>query len=295
MTVAHNTVAVDEHAQAAATGKLLEWYPLPHVTAIRASAGPVYPGIEFDRTVVQTGEYTLDLTALRASDNREHRFDWLYHNFGSEASGLELKPYSTLPQTDGYQHLTNDAAAETEIPWSATFSQLGSNLKLNMLGEHGTTVVTGQGLGPDLRVPVPFVMARRTARETSYAALYEPYVNTPELMRFERSNAGRFVVQMPGFTDEVTLAPGTFVLLRRNSGKTLRLATSGTTRNELIESSAIFPVEVDWSLDGKSVDVYASAEKAGWVRILAPQAEIVRLNGKATNSHTDGKFRRVSW
>ena len=219
MTVAHNTVAVDEHRQAAATGKLLEWYPLPHVTAIRASAGPVYAGIEFNRTLVQTGEYTLDLAALDASDGREHRFDWLYHNFGSEASGLGLKPYSALPQTDGYQHLTNDVATETQGPWSASFSQPGSNLQLNMLGLRDTTVVIGQGLGPDLRVPVPFVMARRMARETKYAALYEPYTNAPELMRFERSSAGHFIVQMPGFTDELTLEPGTFVLLRKKGAR----------------------------------------------------------------------------
>jgi oligo-alginate lyase len=295
MTVAHNTVAVDEHRQSAATGKLLEWYPLPHVTAIRASAGPVYTGIEFNRTLVQTGEYMLDLAALRASDGREHRFDWFYHNFGSEASRLELKPYSALPQTDGYQHLTNDVAAETQGPWSATFSQPGSNLQLNMLGQRDTTVVIGQGLGPDLRVPVPFVMARRMARETNYAALYEPYTNAPELIRFEQPSAGHFIVQMPGFTDELTFEPGTFVLLRKKGGAVLRLAMSGSTRNELLESSANFPVEVDWSLDGKNVDVYTNARQAGWVRIVAAQAEIVRLNGKAASSQRDGKFQRISW
>jgi len=237
----------------------------------------------------------LDLAALGTSDGREHRFDWFYHNFGDETAALGLKPYAGLPQTDGYQHLTDDLATETPEVWSATFSQPGSNLKLNMLGEQGTTVVTGRGLGPDLRVPVPFVMARRTARETSYAALYEPYVNAPELMRFERSNAGHFVVQMRGFTDELILEPGIFVLVRKNGGAIVRLAMSGSKRNELLESSGTFPVEVDWSLDGKSVDVYTKAGQAGWIRVLAPRAEVVRLNGREIGSRKEGKFRRIGW
>ncbi len=295
MTVAHNTVAVDGHGQAAATGKLLEWYPLPHVTAIRASAGPVYPGIEFDRTLVQTGEYTLDFATLHASDGRAHQFDWFYHNFGTEASSLAWKPYAGLPRTDGYQHLTNNVAAETSAPWSATFAQPGSNLKLNMLGQTDTTVVSGQGLGPDLRVPVPFEMARRMAQDTSYVALYEPYINTPELIRFEQPSTGHFIVQMPGFTDELTIEPGTFTLLRKKGSAVLRLATSGSTRNDLLESSGNFPVEVDWSLDGKNVDVSTNARQTGWIRFLAPHAEIVHLNGKAVGSQPNGKFRRISW
>jgi hypothetical protein len=166
---------------------------------------------------------------------------------------LAWKPYAGLPRTDGYQHLTNDVAAETSAPWSATFAQPGSNLKLDMLGQTDTTVVSGQGLGPDLRVPVPFVMARRTAPGTSYAAFYKPYINTPELIRFEQPSTAHFIVQMPGFTDELTIEPGTFTLLRKKGSAVLRLATSGSTRNELLESSGNFPVEVDWSLDGENV------------------------------------------
>jgi hypothetical protein len=41
--------------------------------------------------------------------------------------------------------------------------------------------------------------------------------------------------------------------------------------------------------------VYTNARQAGWVRIVAAQAEIVRLNGKAASSQRDGKFQRISW
>ncbi len=224
MTVAHNTISVDEHRQAAATGRLLEWCPSPYVTVIRASAGPVYPGIELERTLVQTGEYILDVSTARATDGTAHRFDWLYHNFGNLSVSLPLKPYTALPQTDGYQHLTGDQAAEVPGAWNAAFLQPGSNLKLYMLGAPDTTVVTGQGLGPNLRVPVPFVMARREGAETRYAALYEPYVNSPHVKSFHESGGGGFVIEMPDFSDEVTIEPGKFMLRRKIGGKLLRLA-----------------------------------------------------------------------
>src|SRR5207247_7424063 len=65
MTVAHNTIAVDEKTQAGATGRLLDWMPLPSATAIRVSAGPVYTGVEMERTIVHTGSSTLDVAAAR--------------------------------------------------------------------------------------------------------------------------------------------------------------------------------------------------------------------------------------
>jgi hypothetical protein len=89
--------------------------------------------------------------------------------------------------------------------------------------------------------------------------------------------------------------PGTFTLLRKKGSAVLRLATSGSTRNDLLEGSGDFPIEVDWSLDGKNVDVYTKAEQAGWVRLVSPHAEIARLNGKAVATQPDGKFGRISW
>jgi hypothetical protein len=176
-----------------------------------------------------------------------------------------------------------------------TFAQPGSNLKLDMLGEPVTTVVTGQGLGPDLRVPVPFAMARRAGKETTYAALYEPYTNTSALLHFEQSSAGHFIVRMASFTDELTVEPGTFVLVRKHGSALVRLAICGAKRKDLLESSGNFPVEVDWPADGKSVDVYAKTAQSGWLRVFAPRAETVRLNGKEISGRNEGNFRRVEW
>ncbi len=172
-TIAHNTLVVDGRTQAEATGKLLDWMPREYGTTIRVSAGPAYPGVELERTLVHTAEFTLDIFDARATDGKAHTFDWMYHNYGAASTALALAPYAELPKTSGYQHLAKARAARTGGNWEAVFTQAESRLRLLMAGAPDTTVVLGEGLGPDLRVPVPFAMARRSGTSAHFVALYE--------------------------------------------------------------------------------------------------------------------------
>jgi hypothetical protein len=212
-TVAHNTMVVDEQTQAQSTGRLIDWRPGPDATMIRVSAGPVYPAIEMERTIVLTADYALDIATVKSSDDKDHRFDWLYHNFGAVDIPLHLEPYASLPKTNGYQHLTGARAAATAEDWQAAFVRQGSNLWVTMLGAPETTVVTGQGLGPDLRVPVPFVMARRRGREARFVTVYEPYREQPQLEHL-RCGENTCTVELAGATDEITLPPAGFARKR---------------------------------------------------------------------------------
>lgn len=175
MTVAHNTVASDAQTQAAATGKLLEWKPGPEATEIRLSAGPVYPNVEIERTLVLKARYLLDVVTARSTDGSPHTFDWFYHNLGTLKVDGAMEPFSGLPQTNGYQHLTGTKSLVTAQDWAASFLQPGANLRCDILGAPDTRIVTGEGLGPDLRVPVPFMMVRRRGTSVRFAALYVPY------------------------------------------------------------------------------------------------------------------------
>ena len=69
-----------------------------------------------------------------------------------------------------------------------------------------TTVVTGQGLGPDLRVAVPFVMARRSGPAARFVALYDAGGDGPAVSVVE-SRPGVFTVTRGAVRDEITLAP----------------------------------------------------------------------------------------
>jgi hypothetical protein len=78
-------------------------------------------------------------------------------------------------------------------------------------------VVAGNGLGPDLRTAVPFVMARRTAPKARFVAIYEAYRDTPVVKSVVESAAGVFVVTMAGSRDEISVTPGKFRYQRTES------------------------------------------------------------------------------
>jgi hypothetical protein len=206
MTIAHNTISVDGQVQKAATGKLLEWLPKPDMTAIRVSAGPVYPGIDLERLLVHTAEYTLDVFTARATDSASHQFDWMYHNYGAETTALPLEPFQFEERTNGYQHLTETRAAKTDVPWQVDFT----GLRIRMLGEVETTVVTGLGLGPDLRVPVPFVLARRTGPYARFVTLYEPGTVVTSFT----SSGDTVTVQSAQWRDDISVKPGAVSRIR---------------------------------------------------------------------------------
>jgi hypothetical protein len=297
-TVAHNTIVVDEHTQEQSTGRLLDWFPLPDATAIRLSAGPVYPGIEMELTLVHTADYTLDVAEARATGSSTHRFDWLYHNFGKASCSLPLEPSAGLPHNNGYQHLTGTAAAHTSEAWQATFTQPEASLRLYMLGGPDTTVVLGQGLGPDLRVPVPFAMARRQGTSARFVALEEPYRSAPRVKSVREYGNGIFTVELEQATDEIRISPGEFTLVRRIAGKPAdkpaRLALAGRQRNELAEISNGAPLEVEWLANG-AVEVYTKPEKGATLRFRAPQSGVTKVNGRQVESRVEGEFRVVRW
>jgi hypothetical protein len=154
-------------------------------------------------------------------------------------------------------------------------------LRVHVLGEPGTTVVTGEGLGPDLRVPVPFVMARRSGAAARFVAVYDP---SQAVSRFEGA-ADSFTVQAGQWSDEISVKAGAIALVRRN-GTRLVLAAG---QSRWLESSV--PAEAEWSADGKTVDLYL---KAGGVRVYAPHAEAIRVNGRPVGAARDGDYRRVT-
>jgi len=76
-----------------------------------------------------------------------------------------------------------------------------------MIGEVGTKVVGGEGLGPDLRVKVPYVMARREGTATTFASLIEPYRGVHRVVGFERTGEGSYRVTTEAWVDDVVITP----------------------------------------------------------------------------------------
>lgn len=293
-TIAHNTVTVDEKSQAAATGRLIEWVALPSATAIRVSAGPAYPGIEMERTLVHTARYTLDLFDVKATDGKPHRFDWMYHNYGRTSPDLAPDEGMGLPKENGYQHLRGARGDAKAGDWVVGFAQPASGTVLHMLAAKGTIVVQGNGLGLDLQVPVPFVMARRTAVSTRFSSLYEPGECCVGQLRFSSPAANEFLVEGAGAKDRIHVEPGRLSVLHEVFGKPVHLMLSGIAEHELLRRSQTVPIQVDWSADGSTVDLFMEGTLEGAVRITAPGAKLIRLNGRKIECRADGEFRWAS-
>jgi hypothetical protein len=123
VTVAHNTVVVDEGVQKESTGSLV-WADLDagEYRAARVSAGPgAVPGVTLERTLFVTAEYAIDLFDAVSTDGKSRKFDWVYHNEGTMAAEPALKDLPVLPKTNGYQHLTNIGGGRVDGPWTAKF------------------------------------------------------------------------------------------------------------------------------------------------------------------------------
>lgn len=210
VTLAHNTLVVDETTQAESAGKVLEWHPGNDVTALRLEDVTSYPGVRLERLLVHTAGYTLDVYAAEAKDGKTHRFDWIYHNAGVASSLLALAPYAALPKENGYQHLSDPRATETAADWSVEFKQAGSTLHLRMLGAPGTLVVLGTGLGQDLSVPVPFAMARRRGSEARFISVLEPFREVSRVQHVALVRPDVVAIETSDGIDEIALGAGCF-------------------------------------------------------------------------------------
>jgi len=202
---------------------------------VEADAGPAYAGASLRRKEIMTPRYILEITSAKSADDAEHTFDWVYHNFGQQELSLAMQPYFGFARHDGYQHLTGNQASEPAADWQDTFrisagdGLVDRGMHLWMLpdthsdGMPGlkTKVVSGFGLGPDLKVPVPYVLLRRRGRSAQFVALMEPFSKQPVVRAFKRDprnspSTCKYTIEGQGWKDIVTI--GDRITVERKEG-----------------------------------------------------------------------------
>lgn len=491
VTVAHNTVVIDETTQAEATGTLHRFAALPDVAVAVADAGDAYASASLERGLLLCPEYVIDRYRVAARDGTAHAIDWVLHVPGEPTTDLPLAPYAGFPSSHGYQHLTDERSTATDAAWSIDFDANGDapttygsvwasdpaivasftysaeraasgawsgrlgydfsgadgyvlystpapeavgevpaglrlavwgdgsghalavrlydatderfvrevgpvdwtgwrtvefadlaswnhylgnddgafdlpmarasiqitraaggpatgalfvddlavlyasagpvlledfeiperSLRLTMLGVPGTTVVVGEGLGPNLLEPVPFAMARRRAVETTFAALIEPYGGTARVATFTElptdappaDGAAAFRAAGDGFADEVwwtadgspgvprtfgeCRCDGVLCLARLDAaGVPLRLglvegASLDRSARPLLDSAEpLDALQADYRDAGARLDLFARAPIASELRVWGPEVTAVYVNGEATPFDRDGDY-----
>jgi len=183
-------------------------------------------------------------------------------------------------------------------------------MRLWMLGQLSTTVVTGEGLGPNLLEPVPFAMARRTGQTTTFGALLEPIGAAPAITAFAALTSSAvttdaavgFLLTTGAFTDHLlavadgppavrrtfggAACDGVLCLIRRDDGGRLQrlvLADGASLEDAgvvLITSTAHLPgLQVDYSAAGTELELAVNAPLTRPLRIFAPSALTVTMDG----------------
>lgn len=172
-SVAHNTVVIDRSSQRAKAGMMLQFVPGPMFDIAVARADEVYRGVSLERALVLFDHVLIDL--FRVSSQQTHTLDWLLHGNASLTVNGVGEPYRPpLGNESGYQHLTNlmrhDSAALLIANW--TFPK-GVFVRTQVVGYEGDSTFTGSGIGYALTDRVPFLLIRRQAAHSVFAAVHD--------------------------------------------------------------------------------------------------------------------------
>ncbi len=177
-TVAHNTLVINEHNQAATTGELWSFTNHADYAACLAATDKAYPGWELKRFLILTDGFLLDVFAVHG--RRDACLDWFLHVRGKLEEQFANAPLNTaLGCGPGYQHLRNSMRLETEMPISLAFSQ-GPNQTVRVIlpFADADNIFVGAGIGYSLKDEVPFVLRRRRAASSLFVSLYD-FSDTP--------------------------------------------------------------------------------------------------------------------
>ncbi len=150
---------------------------------VAASVDWAYEGITYRRTVALDGAVVID--AFEVGADEEHTYDYILHGRGVvELSGLGAVRERLPQDTGGYEYFVNTACAQTDGPWCVIFKDggwpdgrfvpTGKQLTISFEPEPGTGITIGYAPSRLRGVYSPFVLVRRTARNTVFRAALQP-------------------------------------------------------------------------------------------------------------------------
>ena len=166
-TIAHNTVSVDQQAQANTDGRLEKWED----GTLVAVADAVYRGVVLRRSLSLRGNELAD--RFECSSEAERTYDWAFHAPGKLTTSVTVTPRSSpLGAANGYQHIEKVAEGRADGDWEARWEAGAARLTLRFKGAPGTEVFTGVGPGKDPAERVPVVIVRRRAAKTAFEVVH---------------------------------------------------------------------------------------------------------------------------
>jgi len=196
----------------------------------------------------------------------------------------------------------------------------GMSVRVRMAGVPNTTVVLGEGIDKDNQ-PIPFAMARRQAMDTTFAAVFEPYSQSPRITAFQAlsvtpasSSHSAFRISAAGlFTDtlllvdENTISDRTFgnfatnaavAYLRQDTANNLQtLVLANATRlteGPLSLLTSTIPITIQVVYAGDAAFLTLPTIPAAQLRLYAPTTRGILVNNIPTPVQRDGQYLLIA-
>lgn len=308
-SIAHNTVVLNQTTQTWTNGYGRFFGALPGLQVASGGTVTAYPGATLTRTLLQMGDYFIDLFDVACPEER--LIDWPLHSFGElKITGVHLKKqpldrFGHPPGIPGYDQLSEIHAAKTEGAWSGTFTlQNGKGLLVKAIGEAGTEVF--QAMTPPIGgfykqmvrdpQPVPMLMSRRRASSTRFAHLVHAYQSTPAVSEFEQTAAPHTYRVRHAQGEDILFAEveqSRFWLLRHAANQPTLLAGFNVNEVKWQEATLVsspLPLEkFECAWQGEKLALLAP-EQFGRLKIWAPAARAVQMNGKPVTFRREGDY-----
>jgi hypothetical protein len=310
-SIAHNTLVVDQTDQAWTNGYGNFFGALPLLQVASGGSTTEYAGVRLTRTLLQAGDYFLDIFDADAPEG--HTYDLPLHSFGAltlEGVVVERQPadlFGNKPGIPGYDQLTDIYQGESDSTFQGVFTDKGGHLMVRVIGEPGTRIF--KAMTPPIggfykqmvadRIPMPMLMTRRITRGTRFASLIEAYGTEPTVSAFSRGkDPGTYIIRQGGKTDLIHIDIGNsqYSIVREEGGLTTFAA--GFNIRELRQGERVLissqlpldEIQCTW----KERDILLTVPRPfSRLRVLAPQAGSLSVNGSAASFRQEGEYAVV--
>jgi hypothetical protein len=179
-TTGHNAVLVDGRSQKEACGSLMAYTASISYTAVSADAGPAFDSLTHRRFLLLGPTYLLVVDELKASDDKEHTFDWLYHN-KSQGTLCDLTATSAGPGDfpPGYSYLKDIRSFKTanEKQIEVKFMNDQVTTRVMMIANPGDEVFTASGPLASVLDRAPAMIVRRKGKVIHFIVVIEPFLS----------------------------------------------------------------------------------------------------------------------
>lgn len=171
-TVAHNTVAADEHNQRPATGRLLAFSNQGSIATSLTDAGSALGPVQFRRMTTLVGQSALVVVdLLHAADGRSRTLDLVWHPSGRWADLPASRPLSQSNR-EGYRYLMGLRETTGTSVRASSRIQSGSLMPMVVVASGVGTYFFGTGVGSNTADRVPILIARQRASSCAFATVF---------------------------------------------------------------------------------------------------------------------------